>query len=217
MNHMNPANGMDMPDTPDSSADIAMSQIPESFITPDFVINVFHAVIDDISSSDRGSRLVTISYEECVRCTNRGNRVTLVVDDNTLIIDQWGNPVTANRLRRGMRINASFSSVMTRSIPPQSRAFTIQLLNSASSYNTSVGRITNVNRADRFITVLTNSGASPVIRFNIAPDTIILTPFGRMTGLSGLTPGMRVRITHATFMTLSIPPQTTAYRIQILR
>ncbi len=216
MNAVNTANTADKPNTSNSSAEPAVSNAPEGFIETNFVINVFNAVIDDISS-DRGNRFVTISYEECVRCENRGNRVTLVIDNDTLIIDQWGNTVGANKLQRGMNINASFSSVMTRSIPPQARAFTIQLLNNNSAYNTTVGRIVNINHAERFITVLTNSGVSPIIRFNIAPDAVILTPFGRTTGLSGLTAGMLVRITHATFMTLSIPPQTTAYRIQILR
>ncbi len=200
----------------DNPADIAISQLSESFVDNNFVINVFNASIDDIFS-DQGNHFVTISYTECVRCVNNVNRVTLIVDNNTLIIDQWGNTITANRLRRGMNINASFSAVMTRSIPPQALAYTIQLLNSTLSYNTTDGRIANVNHSDRFITVLANTNLSPIIRFNIAPDAIIMTPFGRATGISSLMPGMRVRITHATFMTLSIPPQTTAYRIQIMR
>lgn len=225
MSRMNPNNNMtapctendiNMPDSSDNTADMAISQMPETFIDSNFVINVFNAVIDDIYSDQR-NRFVTISYNECVRCVNNVNRVTLIVDNNTLIIDQWGNTITANRLRRGMNINASFSTVMTRSIPPQTVAYTIQLLNSTPSYNTTDGRIVNVDRTNRFITVLANSNMSPIIRFNIAPDAIIMTPFGRATGISSLTPGMRVRITHATFMTLSIPPQTTAYRIQIMR
>lgn len=225
MNGMNPDNNMtdlstenniNMPDPSDNTAHIAISEMPEMFADNNFVINVFNAVIDDIFS-DRGTRFVTISYNECVRCVNNVNRVTLIVDSNTLIIDQWGNTVNANRLRRGMNINASFSTVMTRSIPPQTVAYTIQLLNSTTFYDTTDGRIVSVDRANRFITVLANSNMSPVIRFNIAPNAIIMTPFGRTTGISALTPGMRVRITHATFMTLSIPPQTTAYRIQIMR
>lgn len=215
MGSMNNTNNADMPGVPNSLADISMSPMPEGFIEIGFVINVFNAVIENISL-DHTNSFVTISYDECVRCVNRRNRVTLIVDDNTQIIDQWGNTVTANRLQRGMNINASFSSVMTKSIPPQSRAFTIQLLDNASSYNTTVGRIANINHADNFMTIITDSGVSPIIRFNIAPDAVVLTPAGRKTGLSSLTPGMRVKITHATFMTLSIPPQTTAYRIQIL-
>lgn len=209
-------NDINMPNSSDNPADIAVSQMPEAFADNNFVINVSNAVIDDIFSN-QGTRFVTISYNECVRCVNNVNRVTLIVDNNTLIIDQWGNTIAANRLQRGMNINASFSAVMTRSIPPQTAAYTIQLLNSTPSYDTTEGRIVNANRTNGFITVLANSNISSTIRFNLAPDVIIMTPFGRTTDISSLTPGMRVRIRHATFMTLSIPPQTTAYRIQIMR
>lgn len=116
-----------------------------------------------------------------------------------------------------MIINASFSAAMTRSIPPQSQAFVIQVVNRPSMNNTTVGRIINTDSTNLFITVMTNSNLSSVIRFNVAPNAVILTPFGRSTRFSSLVPGMRVRVTHAAFMTMSIPPQTTAYRIQILR
>lgn len=188
----------------------------ETFIGNDFVITAFNAVIQDISSN-RTTRFITISYDECVRCDNREKIVTLIADRDTIIIGQRGNSISADNLQRGMTINASFSAAMTRSIPPQSQAFVIQVANHPSMYNTTVGRIVGTDSRNRFITVMTNSNLSSLIRFNVAPNAVILTPFGRSTGFSSLVLGMRVRITHATFMTLSIPPQTTAYRIQILR
>lgn len=188
----------------------------ETFIGNDFVINAFNAVIQDISSN-RTTRFITISYDECVRCNNREKIVTLIVDRDTIIIGQRGNNIPASDLQRGMTINAAFSAAMTRSIPPQSRAFVIQVVNRPSMYNTTIGRIVATDSNNRFITVMGNSNLSSIIRFNVAPNAVILTPFGRSTGFSSLVPGMRVRITHASFMTMSIPPQTTAYRIQILR
>lgn len=188
----------------------------ETFIGNDFVINAFNAVIQDISYN-RTTRFITISYDECVRCNNREKIVTLIVDRDTIIIGQRGNNIPASDLQRGMTINAAFSAAMTRSIPPQSRAFVIQVVNRPSMYNTTIGRIVATDSNNRFITVMGNSNLSSIIRFNVAPNAVILTPFGRSTGFSSLVPGMRVRITHASFMTMSIPPQTTAYRIQILR
>ena len=188
----------------------------DAFIGNDFVINVFNAVIQNISS-DRTTRFITISYDECVRCNNREKTVTLIVDRDTIIIGQRGNSISAGELQTGMIVNASFSAAMTRSIPPQSQAFVIQVVNRPSMYNTTVGRIINTDSNNFFITVMTNSNLSSVIRYNVASNAVILTPFGRTTGFSSLVPGMRVRVTHAAFMTLSIPPQTTAYRIQILR
>lgn len=211
MDNMNSFNNFN-----DSFNNSEANQNTDSFIGSDFVINAFNAVIQDISSN-RTTRFITISYEECVRCNNREKIVTLIADNDTIILGQRGNNIPASDLQRGMTINASFSAAMTRSIPPQSRAFVIQVVNRPSMYNTTIGRIVATDSNNRFITVMSNSNISSIIRFNVAPNAVILTPFGRSTGFSSLVPGMRVRITHAAFMTLSIPPQTTAYRIQILR
>lgn len=200
----------------DSFNDSVTLQNMDTFIGNDFVINVFNAVIQNISSSPT-TRFITISYDECVRCNNREKTVTLIADRDTIIIGQRGNSIPAAELQPGMIINASFSAAMTRSIPPQAQAFVIQVVNRSSMNNITVGRIINTDSTNFFITVLTNSNLSSVIRFNVAPNAVILTPFGRSTSFSSLVPGMRVRVTHAAFMTMSIPPQTTAYRIQILR
>lgn len=200
----------------DSFNDADTLQNMDTFIGNDFVINVFNAVIQNISSSPT-TRFITISYDECVRCNNREKTVTLIADRDTIIIGQRGNSIPASELQPGMIINASFSATMTRSIPPQSQAFVIQVVNRSSMNNTTVGRIISTDSTNFFITVMTNSNLSSVIRFNVAPNAVILTPFGRSTRFSSLVPGMRVRVTHAAFMTMSIPPQTTAYRIQILR
>ena len=93
MSRMNPNNNMaalstendiNMQNSSDNTADIAISQMSETFADNNFVINVFNAVIDDIFS-DQGTRFVTISYSECVRCMNNINRVTLIVASNTWI------------------------------------------------------------------------------------------------------------------------------------
>ena len=36
-------------------------------------------------------------------------------------------------------------------------------------------------------------------------------------GFSRLFPGLRVRVRHANFMTASIPPQTTALEVRVIR
>ena len=86
---------------------------------------VSNAIIENISF-DRNARLVTISYSNCPNCPNQ--QVVLVVDQNTLIQNERGNLISFRELTVGMVINAAFSSAMTRSIPPQTTAFVIQLL-----------------------------------------------------------------------------------------
>lgn len=180
------------------------------------VIRVFSATIEEISR-DRNATLVTIVYRDCIGCIGSSDVVRLVVNQETAIHDERGRNIRASELRRGMTVDATFSSAMTRSLPPQAQAFVIRIIGRANQPQTTTGRLIDVNTRDQFILVLRNQNPSSAIRFNISPDTIILDLFGRRTRLSSLHPGFRVRVEHASFMTASIPPQTTAFTIQVIR
>lgn len=180
------------------------------------IIRVFSAIIEEISR-EGNTTFVTISYDNCIGCTRSTDSVRLVVNQNTVIYDERGRNIRANELRRGMVVDANFSSTMTRSIPPQAQAFLIRVARKTNRSETTIGRIVEVNTRNSFILVLRNQNPSSAIRFNIAPNTDILDLFGRRTSLASLRPGFRVRVEHATFMTASIPPQTTAFTVQIVR
>lgn len=180
------------------------------------VIRVFSAVIREISR-ERNTTFVTISYNDCIGCDGMTGPVRLVVGQDTTIRDERGRNIRAGELERGMIVDADFSSAITRSIPPQAQAFSIRVVRRGSQTQTATGRIIEVNTRNNFILVLRNQDPSSVVRFNISPDTVILDYFGRRTSLSSLRPGFRVRVEHAQFMTASIPPQTTAFNVRIIR
>lgn len=90
-------------------------------------IFVSNATIENISST-RNTWLVTISYSSCPNCRNQNQQVVLVVDRNTLIQNERGAIISPRELTTGMIVNASFSSAMTISIPPQTTAFMIQII-----------------------------------------------------------------------------------------
>ena len=180
------------------------------------VIRVYYALIEDITR-DRGTDFVTISYTNCAGCSTPSDTVRLVVNQSTDIYDEQGRNIRPNELERGMTIDASFSSAMTRSIPPQAQAFFIRITERPARSVTTTGRIAEVNTRNNFIIVLTSQNPSSAIRFHILPDTVILDLFGRRTRLSALRPGFRVRVEHASFMTAGIPPQTTAFTVQVIR
>lgn len=176
------------------------------------VIRVFSAIIEEIFR-DRNATFVTIAYDN-----NRSRSlVRLVVNQETAIYDERGRNIRAAELARGMTVDASFSSAMTRSNPPQAQAFFIRVTGRASRSVTTIGRIAEVNNRNDFILVLRDQNPSSIIRFNISDNTVILDPFGRRTPLSSLRPGFRVRVEHATFMTTSIPPQTNAFIVRVIR
>ena len=181
------------------------------------VIRVFNAVIQEIFR-ERNVTYVTISYNDCIGCSRASETsVRLVVDQDTDIYDERGRNIRAGELERGMTVDASFSSAMTRSIPPQAQAFFIRVTGRGSQTLTTVGRILEVNTRNNFILVLRNQNPSSAIRFNIVGGTVILDPIGRRIPLSSLVPGFRVRVEHASFTTPSIPPQTTAFTVRIIR
>ena len=180
------------------------------------VIRVFSAVIEEISR-DRNTTFVTIVYNECIGCVGPANSVRLVVNQDTAVLDERGRNIRAGELERGMTVDASFSSAMTRSIPPQAQAFFIRVTGRAEQMETTTGRIIEVNARNNYILVLRSQNLASVIRFNISSNTVILDPFGRRIRLSSLRQGFRVRVEHASFMTASIPPQTTAFTVQVIR
>lgn len=116
------------------------------------MINISNARIDGISS-ESGTILITVSYLDCVICKNTRQTIRLVVSDNTLIFDEHGNIISVGTLRVGMIVNATISSAMTRSIPPQAQAFIMKLVRRGASNNTTTGRIKEIDRQNRSFTV----------------------------------------------------------------
>ena len=179
------------------------------------VINISNGRIEDISR-ERGTMLVTVTHTGGPRKRRTEQTVRLVVSPRTAIFDTNGAPVPATALSIGMIINATISSAMTRSIPPQATAYVIRIVRRPRSENTTVGVILDIDRNSRSFTTISDRNPSSMIRFNVTESTMIFDRFGRPMNFSRLTPGMRVRVRHANFMTASIPPQTTAFEIRVL-
>ena len=176
-------------------------------------MQIANGTIENINF-DNNNTLLTVNYRE--RHRQELQTIRLVVSDNTIILDERGNTVSARNLRTGMTVNATFSSAMTRSIPPQANAFVIQIIRRSMRDNITVGRILNVDRQSRTFTTIRDGNLSTLIRFNVPESALILDRLGRQTNFARLVPGTRVRVRHAAFMTASIPPQTTAFEVRIL-
>lgn len=189
----------------------------DSFFPGNSMTNISNGRIDNINF-EGGTTFVTISYTDCAICRDSRQTVRLVVRENTLIFDENGNIISARNLRTGMIINATISSAMTRSIPPQAFAYIIRIIRRpvTETDNTTIGRIIDIDRQNRQFTTIRDGNLSSTVRFNVSADTVILNRNGRPIDFSRLVPGLRVRVRHANFMTASIPPQTTAFEVRIL-
>jgi hypothetical protein len=179
------------------------------------VIRVQNAFIEEIFN-DRNVGQITISYGELADFDIiYMNVVTLIVGRQTVIRDQFGQNLSLWDLREGMTIDAVFSSAMTRRIPPQSQAFLITVVNN-TDFSVTVGQMHRVDLSNGFLYTGRANDPLSQMRFVITQSTLILNRRGDRINLSNLRPGQTVRVEHATFQTASIPPQTTAFKVQVL-
>lgn len=91
------------------------------------VTHLTNGTIENISS-ERGITFVLVTYMGRLGRRREEQTVQLVVNPRTIILNTRGEPISASALRTGMNINASFSSEMTRSIPPQANAYLIRIM-----------------------------------------------------------------------------------------
>ena len=182
----------------------------------DDVIRTQNSIIEEIRV-DRNTGYVTISYG-VMREHNVTHMelVTLIVSRDTIIQDRAGRSIPLSDLRVGMTVDATFSAAMTFSIPPQARAYRIKVVNRNAVSNTTVERVLYVDLRNNFLYTGNANDPSSQMRFVITNSTLILDRNGRRIPLRDIRMGQRVRVEHATFQTPSIPPQTTAYVVQVI-
>ncbi len=177
--------------------------------------NITNGTIEEIFRENY-TTFVTVSYWEGQGNRRRKQRIRMLVRPRTVILDSNGRPVPISALRVGMVINATVSSAMTRSIPPQANAYSIRIVRRGMPDNVVTGRILEIDRNNRSFTTISDLDFSSIIRFNVSDNTRFLDRAGRNTNFARLNQGMLVRVRHADFMTASIPPQTTAVEVRIL-
>ena len=171
--------------------------------------------IEDIVRS-RQNTLVTVSYP--VPKPNQMimmEMIVLVVSPQTIILDHRGNRMRVQELQIGTRIDAEVSTRTTFSMPPQAQAYQIIVRNQRQEFRVTQGRILNIDERNQLMLVGDMSNPMSMIQFVITPDTIIRSRRGGLLQFCDLRVGMNVRVEHATFQTMSLPPQTTAYVVEI--
>ena len=146
---------------------------------------------------------------------NQNQVVTLIINPQTILRNQNLETIRFHELRVGMTVFAAYSSRMTRSYPPQAIAFSLIAI-VEEPFIVSSGIVSFVDPRGRSLTTGPWNDINRQMVYNVSEDTDIFNRFGQRISLFQIRPGARVRIEHATFQTASIPPQTTAFRIDVL-
>lgn len=183
------------------------------------IMRINNALVEDVFTSNNVTGFIIISYAD--RAPNQRNNIQTVrlnITRNTVLLNAFGRNMCICDIRVGMFIDAVFSSFMTRSIPPQTNAFLVIARRNIQppSNNITTARIARIDAANGFIYTGNRNDINSQTRFTVSEATTITDQIGRLVDFNALRPGQNVRITHANFMTASIPPQTAAFHIQIL-
>lgn len=183
----------------------------------DMVIHIDNALVEEVVANTEGTGYVLISFE-VIDENNMiySQEIRLNVGDKTIIIDENGITLDLYDISEGMRIDADFSSVMTRSIPPQSNAFRIVVLQEEVSVIISTDRVVSVDTNNGFLLTGNPYDMNDQMAFTISNETVILNQDDQTIPLEAIQPGQLVQVEHAMFQTMSIPPQSPAYRVQVL-
>lgn len=188
-----------------------------AFYLSDAVIHVENALIEEVrvENESRGYVLVSLKlYDD--NNIKYMQEVRLNVGDDTIIIDEKGRMLNLYDIEKGMQIDADILSLMTRSIPPQSYAYRIVVLDKKASVTIKTDRVVGVDTDNGFLLTGNPYDMNDQFLFTISSDTVILDKNNNIISLNEIQPGQLVRVEHAIFQTLSIPPQSPAYRVQII-
>lgn len=188
-----------------------------AFYLSDAVIHVENALIEEVrvENESRGYVLVSLKlYDD--NNIKYMQEVRLNVGDDTIIIDEKGRMLNLYDIEKGMQIDADILSLMTRSIPPQSFAYRIVVLDKKASVTIKTDRVVGVDTDNGFLLTGNPYDMNDQFLFTISSDTVILDKNNNIISLNEIQPGLLVRVEYAIFQTLSIPPQSPAYRVQII-
>lgn len=176
---------------------------------------ISNALVEEVFTENgtTGYLIVTASLQD----TSPHQTLRLNVTRSTVILNSLGQPVCLCDFQAGMIIDSVFSSLMTRSIPPQSNAFLIVVRREAPTpVVITTGRIARIDAPNNAIYTGNPLDSNTQTRYHIALTTPIVDRRGNLISIRTLRPGQLVRITHSNAMTASIPPQTVAFHVQLL-
>ena len=109
------------------------------------VIYVQDSIIEEMFINYRTGN-ITISYGNMGDSnTFHINLVTLIINQDTIIKDRFGRDLALRDLKEGMIVNAEFSSAMTKSIPPQARAYRIIVVDKNRSTYVRLDKVLSVD------------------------------------------------------------------------
>lgn len=172
--------------------------------------------IGEVRTDDKGG--VSIVIKGTGVSEQSPAEVVLNIGKDTTLINKDGKTVAASSLVKGAKVIGFYGPMLTKSLPPIGNAVKV-VVNEAKEEVKSVettGVITAVNNdKERQSAQIQGIGTEGIV-LNVGKDTVLQAADGSKLTLADLKPGMTVKAEHSLAMTMSLPPQTPAYKITVL-
>jgi len=144
--------------------------------------------------------------------------VRLVVPADFKVTDNKSETHDASVLKAGMKIEATHSLAMTKSIPPQAKAESIKIVHELGMTE---GTIQSVQSTDHGLTIKVSDKADDPtagVVLHVSKDTKLMSGVigGEAIDPDQLKQGMKVKAYYGPVMTMSLPPQSAAQAIFVL-
>lgn len=149
-------------------------------------------------------------------------QILFILDDNVKIRNKYGKAISFKDLIAGQKIKVEHSSVMTKSLPPQCAAYSIEVIDDLAIDFIEYAIIEEISIKDNSITVSyeVKTGTKYYeyrLILSVDSNTIILDKKGKSVLLNRLKEGMLIDVEHEILATLSSPPKSYAHKINIVR
>ncbi len=194
-----------------------------------------NAYVEEVNCFDITDGYILVSYAVHENNTTSIQNIQLNLSSHTTVLDTSGQNICLCCIQQGSWVNVIVSSRMTRSMPPQANAYLVAVQRSPEYPVTptppqqqpvqrpqplpssmSTGRIIMVDFYNNYFITEDPNDLENQIRYNVNSTTTYTDWLGNPIRFQDLQPEQLARITHANFQTASIPPQTTAFHVQLI-
>lgn len=176
------------------------------------------ALIHDISAPAQEPQYLTVSYPELsADGTTTTKTARFIVNNDTVIVDRFGHPVDFSDIQPQTHVNVQYSGDLTDANPPEApaRLIVVQQSPDLEEALTTTDWVASVDSANGLLYTGNPNSINSQHRYIISNATEILDHSGNIIPLQAIEPGQIVRITHSPFQQGCIPPQATAYVVQL--
>lgn len=164
------------------------------------VVEPASVTVNSVSEDANGN--VTLSVQDALR-----GEVIVRISEDTKV----SQGLDIQSLESGSELLIGYGVAMTMSIPPQTTAISVALVQADAQSSTSAVTVKSVEDDEFGGFLMVEDENLGEVKVRVGDDTLINGV--KSTDLSGISAGQTIEIVYSDAMTMSIPPQTTAVSI----